>query len=89
MYFEALAQVVRHFKGSSEGVEKMSSVVEEIRAEGRLEGREEGRAEGVREANLATALQMLKMGRFSLEDIAAITRLNLDEIRAIAEKNAR
>lgn len=81
MYFEALAQVVRHFKGSSEGVQKMSSVVEEIR--------EEGRAEGVREANLATALQMLKMGRFTLEDIAAITRLNLDEIREIAEKNAR
>ena len=60
------------------------------RAEGRAEGRTEGREEGALEEKKATALQMLRMGRFSftLEDIAEITRLSLEEVRALAEKNA-
>ena len=69
----------------------MGSVVEEIRAEGRgegrIEGRREGRAEGIREEKTDTALQLLRMGKFSLQDIADITRLGLDEVRVIAEKH--
>ena len=96
MYYEPLAKAVRHFKQTSEGVRKMSSVVdeireeveEEIRAEALAEGREEGRAEGMREANVATARQMLRMGEFTFETIAEITGLSLDEVRAIAEGDA-
>ena len=68
MYYEVLAQVVRRFKQTSEGVSKMSSVVEEIRAEVEEAALAKGRAENQK----ATALQMLRMGRFSftLEDIA-------------------
>ena len=64
----------------------MSSVVEEIRAEVEEAALAKGRAENQK----ATALQMLRMGRFSftLEDIAEITRLSLEEVRALAEKNA-
>ena len=63
---------------------------EEFLAQGRAEGRAEGRTEGRAENQKATALQMLRMGRFSftLEDIAEITRLSLEEVRALAEKNA-
>ena len=61
----------------------------EFLAKGLAQGIEKGRAEGAREANIATALHMLRMGRFSLEDIAEITRLPLDEVRAIAESEAR
>ena len=66
----------------------MSSIVEEIRAEVEEEALAEGRTEGRAENQKATALQMLRMGRFTLEDIAEITRLSLDEVRALAEKNA-
>ena len=40
----------------------------------------------MREANVATVRQLLKMGGFSLESMAEITRLSLDEVRAIAAK---
>ena len=62
----------------------MSSVVEEIRAEVEEAALAEGRAENQK----ATALQMLRMGEFTLEKIAEITRLSLEEVRALAEKNA-
>ena len=62
----------------------MSSVVEEIRAEVEEAALAEGRAENQK----ATALQMLRMGEFSLEKIAEITRLSLDEVQALADKNA-
>ena len=105
MYYELLAQVVRRFKQTSEGVRKMSSIVEEIRAEveeealakgrmegraeGRMEGRAEGRMEGRVENQKATALQMLRMGRFTLEDITEITRLSLAEVQALADMPPR
>ena len=54
-------------------------------AKGHAEGRDEGRAENQR----ATALQLVKMGRFTLEDIAEITSLSLDDVRAIAAENGR
>ena len=85
MYYEELAKVVRRFKQTSEGVRKMSSVVEEILAEGRIEGRDEG----VLEEKKATVRQLLKMGGFSLESIAEITRLSLGEVRSIAAENGR
>ena len=97
MYYELLAQVVRRFKQTSEGVRKMSSIVEEIRAEveeealakGRAEGRAEGRMEGRAELQTAIALQMLRMGEFTLEKIAEITRLSLAEVQALADAPPR
>ena len=80
MYFEELAQVVRYYKQTGEGVRKMSSVVEEIREEGRTEARAEERR--------AFALQLLQLGQFTLERIAEMTRLSLDELAVLVEKNA-
>ena len=57
------------------------------REEGRMEGREEGRAEGRVENQKATALQLLRMGRFTLVDIAEITGLSLDDVRALAAQD--
>ena len=62
---------------------------EEFLAQGRVEGRAEGRMEGRAELQTAIALQMLRMGEFSLEKIAEITRLSLDEVRALAEMPPR
>ena len=81
MLLDPLARMVRDFKQRSEGVRKVSSVIEAIRAEGWTEGRAENQK--------TTALHMLRMGRFTLEDIAEITRLSLDEVRALAEMPPR
>ena len=67
----------------------MSSVVDEIREEVEEEALARGRNEGVLEEKTATARQLMKMGGFTLETIAEITRLPLDEVRAIAEKEGR
>ena len=67
----------------------MSSIVEEIRAEVEEEALAKGRMEGRAELQTAIALQMLQMGEFSLEKIAEITRLSLDEVRALAEAPPR
>ena len=44
-------------------------------------------AEGERREKTATILQLLKMGEFTLEKIAEISRLSLDEVKAIIAKN--
>lgn len=71
MYLEPLARVARRFKQEEEGVRKMGGVVEKIRMKERSE----------------FALRLLKMGGFTLEKIAELTQLGLDEIRELAEKN--
>ena len=80
MYLEPLARVARRFKQDEEGVRKMGSVVEDIRMELEDEIRAKERSE--------LALQLLKMGGFTLEKIAELTRLRLDEVRALIEQNA-
>ena len=72
MYLEPLARVARRFKQDEEGVRKMGGVVEQIRMKERSE----------------VALRLLQMGGLTLEKIAELTQLGLDEIRALAEKNA-
>ena len=62
----------------------MMDVLERVQAKGHEEGRMEGRAQLQREI----ALQLLGMGGFTLEKIAEITGLRLDDVRTIAEKNA-
>ena len=67
----------------------MARLGNEFLAKGLAQGRVEGRAESMREANVATVRQLLKMGGFSPESIAEITRLPIEEARAIAESEAR
>ena len=83
MYFEPLRKVAGYFKNNEAGVGKMSRIMEEVREEGWIEGR----AEGKTEEKMETILQMLNLGGFSLETIAAIARLSVEEVRAIAEKH--
>ena len=51
----------------------------------RQEGREEGREEGRQEGKTETAKRLLKMGKFSLEEIADGTGLSIEEIKKLAE----
>lgn len=58
--------------------------LEEGRAEGRVEGRAEGRAEGERSAMVGLIKRLLEKQK-TLEEIADICGLDLDEIKKIAE----
>ena len=63
----------------------MSKITEDMRNESLKEGMELGKKEGIK----ATALRMLKTGEFTLEKIAEISGLPLEEVKKLSEdKNA-
>ena len=48
-------------------------------------GVEQGIERGEKQASVKTATRMLRMGSFSLEQIAEISGLSVDEIKGLAE----
>lgn len=80
MYYGVLAERVKFFKESKEGLTTMCKVIEDMRkAE-----REEGRMEGLKEM----ALRMLQAGKYALDEIVAVSGLPLEEVRQLqAETN--
>lgn len=89
MHYQILAQRVRFFKESKEGVSVMCKAMEDMRneslqegiREGMKEGMKKGIKEGMKEGIKKTALQMLKAGKYTLEEIAEITELPLEEVK--------
>lgn len=72
----------------------MCKLLEEMRneaaakaaAEAAVKAKAEGKAEGNHEKAVSTALKMLAKGRDSIEEIAEMTELSLEEVRKLADK---
>lgn len=68
----------------------MCRLLEEMRNEtaekAKAEAKAEGRAEGKAEERVSTALKMLARGRDSIEEIAEMTGLSLEEVQKLADK---
>lgn len=79
MYYDVLAERVRFFKESKEGVAVMCKVMEDMRNESLQEGIREGIKEGTRKV----AKRMLADGSLTLEQIAALSGLPLDEVKKL------
>lgn len=79
MHYSALADRVRFYKESKEGVAIMCKVMEDMREQSLKEGIKEGR----RESSMETAKRMLAAGSFSLEKIAVLVGLDLDEVKKL------
>jgi hypothetical protein len=58
---------------------------EEGRVEGRAEGREEGRAEGRTEGRTALAINMLKAGKYAVDEIANLTELQVTQVELLQQ----
>lgn len=80
MHYRVLADRVRYFKEEEERVANMSSVLEEMR--------EEAAERAERENSLQIAEQLLLSGKMGDEEIAAITRLTMDEVRMLSKREA-
>lgn len=81
MHFGVLAERVRFFKESKEGVAIMCRSMEEMRNQSLREGKTE--------TMKAVALRMLQAGKYALEEIADISGLPLDEVKVLsADKTA-
>lgn len=73
MYYDILAERTRFFKESKEGVAIMSKVMEEIQ----------------KEVAVTFVRRMLAAGKYSLEEIAEISGLSIDEVKHLkSEKTA-
>ena len=80
-----LAEEVRYLKETEGGRSQMSRILEEMRNEVAEKAKAEGKAEGNHEKAVNTALKMLLRGRDSMEEIAEITGLSLEEVRKLAD----
>lgn len=77
MYYDELAERTRFFKESKEGVAIMCRAMEAMRNQTKLESMK------------AVAYRMLAAGKYSLEEIADMTELSLEEIKKLeAEQSA-
>ena len=78
-----LAEEVRYLKETEGGRSQMCKLLEEMRKEVAVEAEAKGKAE----TTMELALKMLARGRDSLEEIAEMTGLPLDEVRKLAKKD--
>ena len=79
MYYDVLAERVRFFKESKEGISIMCKVMEDLRNECLQEGEKRGIEKGMQ----AAALRMLEAGKYALEEISEISGLPLDDVRKL------
>jgi len=75
MYYDELAERVRFFKKSKEGIAIMCKVMEDMRNESLKEGMKEGMKKA--------ALRMLQAGKYALEEIADISGLSVDDVKKL------
>ena len=75
MYYDVLAERVKFFKESKEGSAIMCKMIEDMRKESFQEGMQEGMK--------TAALRMLESGKFALEDIVAVSKLSLEEVKSL------
>lgn len=75
MYYGILADRVRFFKESKEGIIIMCKAMEDMR--------KESIQEGIKEGAIHTAKRMLAAGKYVLEEIADISGLPLEEVKKL------
>lgn len=83
MYYDVLADRVKFFKESKEGVAIMCKAMEDMRNESIKEGIKEGIKKGTQETMKAIAERMLAAGHYSLKEIVSIAGLSLDEVKKL------
>ena len=76
---EVLADRMNFFKETAEGQHELSGIELVIDARGEARGRAEGKAEG----KLEMAAKLIQLGQMSLEKIAEISGLPIEELRKI------
>lgn len=77
MYYGVLADRVKFFKESKEGIAVMCRAMEDMRNQ------------TLKEGMMEVALRMLRAGKYALDEIASISGLSLDEVKKLnADKTA-
>lgn len=80
-----LAEEVRYLKETEGGRSQMCKLLEEMRNEAAEKATEKATVEATYNKAVSTALKMLKKG-YSIEEIAEITDLPLEEVQELADR---
>lgn len=80
---EVLADRMNFFKETAEGQRELSGIELVIDARGRAEGRAEGIFEGEVKGKTEMATKLIQLGQMSLERIAEVSGLPVEELRKI------
>ena len=93
MFFNEIADVVRYYKETEEGREKMSQIMEDLINEAvteavaeAIERKDIEYAQKLERKDIEYAQKLIQFGALSLEDIANLTNLPLEKIREIANR---
>ena len=89
MNYKVLADRVRYYKESKEGVDKMCRAVENLVEKYGKQYEEIGETRGTAKEKKATALRMLNSRKYSLNEIADISELSIEEIKILQTKLQR
>lgn len=77
MIYEKLAERVRYFKENKEGVKAMSKAMEELA--------KKWAEDEIQERNEEVALELLRLGKMEYEEIAKVSKLNVEAVKRLAE----
>ena len=94
MYYNILAERTRYFKETKEGEPVMNKLLEKYTAQVESKAKQEGKSEGVAigksEGIESVVVAMLKAGKYAIEEIASLSGLSVDEVKALqAELTAK
>lgn len=80
---ETLAERMRLFKETKMGQRELSGIELDIAESNWEGGRQEGRQEGLEEAKTDMAAKLILLGQMSLEAIAEVSGLPIEQLREI------
>ena len=76
-----------YYEVQDKGVSTMTGLWDKIVNKGRVEGMAEGMTKGKLENKIEIAINLLKLGKNAIEDIAAVTNLSVSEVQKLAIEN--
>lgn len=83
MLCDPMAEITKHYKETTEGVNIMCKAVEEYGKKERMEGRQEGRQEGRLELMIEFIKRFIQKGK-SYDEIADELGVSVDEVKKVA-----
>ena len=88
MHYKQLQERVKYLKETEEGVQTMCKIINDLSdaafAKGEAKGKSEGIAQGQATAMLDIATNMKRLGKYSDEAIVLVTKLSLEQVKAIS-----
>ena len=76
-----------YYEVQDKGVSTMTGLWDKIVKKGEDRGIAKGKLEGKLEEKINVAINLLKLGKNAIEDIAAVTNLSVSEVQKLAIEN--